>query len=119
MSRATETVVASQASVTSAGESLMATAWAAARCMGISFHDALARVGAVDGGEEVDQRPQARALGGAEGNDVEEVLVAEDRDGPAPAVLDLGLSARQERRIGYAQGDADEGASEQVGAGGP
>lgn len=39
MSRATETVVASQASVTSAGESLMATAWAAARCMGISFHE--------------------------------------------------------------------------------
>ena len=76
--------------------------------------DALTRVGAVVGGEEIDQRGQARALGGAGGHDVEEVLVLEGDGDVAPAVRDLGLHTGQERRIGDAQRDADDGAPGQI-----
>ena len=70
--------------------------------------DARARVRPVRAGEPGDQILQAGALGGAGGDDVEELLVADHFDLPAPALGQVGDDALACGVIAHAHGNSDE-----------
>ena len=69
-----------------------------------------ARVRPVRAGEPGDQILQAGALGGAGGDDVEELLVADHLDLSSPALGQVGDNALACGVVAHAHGNSDEAA---------